>query len=125
MDLIFGREPTMPKRPITVPVGAALQSGGQDAAIAEYRRLQAEAADENDFAEDHFSHATGSAVWVQRPDAAMPMLHLQTALFPDSSGAYGELGEAYLVSGDLVAAERHLQAAAAREPESESISKLL
>jgi CubicO group peptidase (beta-lactamase class C family) len=125
MDIMLGLEPVMPKRPITVSVGAVLRAAGQDAAITEYRRLKTEADDEYDFDEHHFSHVTGSAVWLQRPDAVMPLLLLRTALFPESAGAFEELGEAYLVSGNLSAAERNLQTALALEPESESIPKLL
>ena len=124
-DITIGLEPTMPKRPITEPVCAVLQSAGQDAAIAEYRRLQADAPDGYAFDEYYFSHAAGSAVWVRRPDAVLPVLHLRAALFPHSSQAYEELGEAYLVSGDLVAAERYLQRALTLEPDSDSIPKLI
>ena len=125
MEIMLGLEPTMPKRPVTVPVGAVLQRDGQDAAIAEYRRLQREAGDEYDFADHLLSDAALSAVWVHRPNAVMPLLHLWAALFPESSEPFEELGRAYLMSGDVAAAERSLQQALALEPESQSIARLI
>ena len=37
MDLLVGKEPTKPKRPITVPIGEVLASAGPGAAIVEYQ----------------------------------------------------------------------------------------
>ena len=110
---------------ITVPVGSLLQSAGSDAAIAEYRRLQATAADDYDFDGARFRDAIWGAVEVHRPDVVMPLLELWAALFPKSSDTHEWLGRAYLVSGDLTAAGRNLHTALKLNPESETIPNLL
>ncbi|MBV7337115.1 serine hydrolase [Chloroflexi bacterium TSY] len=125
LDLMLGLDPTAPRPPITVPVGARLQAAGPEAAIAEYRLLQATAADNYDFDEHHFPHATQSAIWAQRPDVVMPLLDVWVTLFPESAEAHEELGRAYLVSGDLASAASSLNRAVALNPESETMPKLL
>jgi CubicO group peptidase (beta-lactamase class C family) len=125
LDLMLGLEPTAPQRPITMPVGSVLQSAGLDAAIAEYRRLQATAPNEYDFAEARFNDAAWGAIEIHRPQAVMPLLEVWAALFPKSSQAFEALGRAYLVSGEPAAAARSLHTALKLNPESETIPKLL
>ena len=124
LDIMLGLEPAAPRPPITVPIGALLQRAGPEAAIAEYRHLQATAADEYDFDEHHFPHATQSAIWAQRPDVVMSLLDVWVALFPKSSGAHEELGRAHLMRGDWDAAAASLQTALELDPASETIPKL-
>lgn len=124
LDIMLGLEPAAPRPPITVPVGAVLHRAGPEAAIAEYRHLQATAADKYDFDEHHFPHATQSAIWAQRPDVVMPLLEVWVTLFPESAEAHEERGRAYLVSGDLASAAANLNIALALDPERETIHKL-
>lgn len=125
LDLMLGLEPTAPRRPITVPVGAILQSAGQEAAIAEFRRLQATASGAYDFDESRFNDVTWGAVEIHRPQVVMPLLALWAALFPESPKAYEALGRAYLVGGETDLAAHSLRRALALDPASETIPKLL
>jgi CubicO group peptidase (beta-lactamase class C family) len=125
LDLLLGLEPALPQRPITVPVGAVLQAAGVDAAIAAFRRLQTTVPNAYDFDEMCFREGTESAVYQHRPDAALPLLQVWIALFPESPTAHEVLGRAYLVSGDFDAATATLQAGLALDPDSASIAKLL
>lgn len=125
LDLMLGLEPTLPKRPVTVPVGAVLQAAGVEAAIAEYRRLQTIASDVYDFNEMRFRDATESAVYQYRPDAALPLLQVWIALFPESPAAHEVLGRAYIVSGEFAAATATLQRGLALDPDNQMIAGLL
>jgi CubicO group peptidase (beta-lactamase class C family) len=125
VDIMLGLEPKAPRRPITVPVGAALRSGGPEVAIAEYRRLQAVAPDDYDFDEARFNDATWGAIEIHRPEAVMSLLEVWAALSPESPEAFEALGRAYLVIGDLAAAKRSLHTALTLNPDSETIPHLL
>jgi CubicO group peptidase (beta-lactamase class C family) len=124
LDVMLGLEPTVPRRPITAPVGAVLQAAGPAAAMAEYQRLQATAAD-YDFTEARFNDVTWGAIEAHRPEAVMPLLEVWVALFPASSEAYEALGRAYRVSGEFAAAAHSLHTALTLNPQSETIPKLL
>jgi CubicO group peptidase (beta-lactamase class C family) len=125
LDLMLGLEPRAPRRPITVPVGSVLQSAGSEAAIAEYRRLQATTPDEYDFDGARFNDVTWGAIEIHRPQAVMPLLEVWAALFPESAEAFEALGRAYLVTGESAAAARSLHTALKLNPESETIPNLL
>ena len=85
LDILLGIEPALPRKPITAPVGLALQDGGVEAAVAAYRRLEAEAADEYAFGEKCLLTAIWGAVELHRPEAVMPLLEVWAALFPESA----------------------------------------
>lgn len=125
LDIALGLEPAVPKCPIAVPVGQVLRSQGQKAAVAEFRRLQTEAADQYDFEEDRFTDAIWGAVEVHQPEAVVPLLNLRAALFPQSSGAFEWLGRAHVAGGDPDAAAANLQRALKLEPDNEDVQRLL
>jgi len=125
LDVMLGLDPTAPKRPITVPVGAVRAESGLDAAVAEFQRLQATAPDEYDFEEARFRDAIWGAVEMYRPETVMPLLELWAALFPQSSEAHEWLGRAYLAQGEIALATASLQQALALDPANEALSQLL
>lgn len=94
LDLLLGLDPALPRKSITVPLGLALQAGGVEAAAAEYRRLQAAAADEYNLGEKTLLAAIWGAVELHRPEAVMPLLEVWAALFPTSAEAQEWLGRA-------------------------------
>jgi len=125
LDLLLGLEPTMPKRPVTVPVGAVLQTDGVAAAVAAYRRLQEVAPDSYDFDEMRFREATESAVYQGQPEVALPLLQVWATLFPESPTMHEVLGYAYLLNKELAAATTTLQHGLMLEPENKLIAKFL
>lgn len=125
LDLMLGLEPTLPKRPVTVPVGTVLGTEGVEAAVAEYRRRQETDPDAYDFDEMRFREATESAVYQYRPDVALPMLQVWATLFPESPTVHEVLGYAYWMSGEFAAAATTLQRGLALDPENEMIAKFL
>ena len=40
LDLLYGREPSLPKPPVAEALNEALETGGAEAAIARYRNLK-------------------------------------------------------------------------------------
>lgn len=125
LDVMLGLEPTLPKPPITVPVGAALQKAGVDAAVAEYRHLMETVPDLYDFDEDRFRDATESAVYQYHPEAAMPMLEVWATLCSESPDVHEVLGYAHLMSGEVAAAAAVLRRGLALDPDNEMIAKFL
>ena len=97
LDLLLGLAPELPRKPITVPLGLALEAGGVAAAVAEYRRLQETAAGEYAFGEKCLLAAIWGAVELHRPEAVMPLLEVWAALFPASAEAQEWLGRARTV----------------------------
>jgi CubicO group peptidase (beta-lactamase class C family) len=125
LDLLLGLAPALPRKPITVPLGQALQAGGVEAAVAEYRGLQEAAVGEYDFGEKCLLAAVWGAIELHRPEAVMPLLNVWAALFPASAEAQEWLGRAYWASGERVRAEASWRKALELEPENEVVRGLL
>ncbi len=125
LDLLLGLAPALPRKPITVPMGIALRAGGVEAAVAEYRRLENEAAGDFDFSEHRLRDAVWGAVELYRPEAVMPLLQVWTALFPDSAEAHEWLGRAYWAMGERDRAEASWRKAMELEPQNEVVRGLI
>lgn len=125
LDLLLGLAPALPRKPITVPLGQALEAGGVKAAVAEYRRLQETAADKYAFGEKCLLAAIWGAVELHRPEAVMSLLEVWAALFPNSAEAHEWLGRAYWVSEEPVNAEACWRKALAMEPQNEVVIRLI
>lgn len=125
LDIVFGLEPPTPKPPVSVVLGSTLATAGMEAAIDQYRQLQATQPDEYDFGADGFFTASWGAIEVRRAEAVVPLVNLWLAVQPEAPHAYEMLGWAQLNDGALEPAASYLRRALALDPENTHVAGLL
>jgi CubicO group peptidase (beta-lactamase class C family) len=125
LDVLLGLEPEAPKPPITLPVTSTLAAQGLEAAIEQYRRLQATEPERYDARPSRFLDACWGAIETHRAEAVMPLLTLWVTVQPDAAEAYEMLGWAYLTQGEKGLAADQLRRALDLDPENEHAANLL
>jgi CubicO group peptidase (beta-lactamase class C family) len=123
LDLLLGFVPAIPATPITVPIGATLQSHGPEAATAQYQQLISQP-DAYDARPWRFFDALWGAIELHRPATVMPLLKLWVELQPDTAEAYELLGQAAMITGAPDAAV-HLRRALELDPDNAHARDLL
>jgi CubicO group peptidase (beta-lactamase class C family) len=99
-DVLYGREPARPKPPVAEKLYEALESGDAQAAIALYRDLKENHADEFDFDENQLNNLCYRLMAIDDPEGAVEVCKLNVELFPDSFNPHDSLGEAYMMAGE-------------------------
>ncbi|MDH3814601.1 MAG: serine hydrolase [Acidobacteriota bacterium] len=99
-DLLYGREPSLPKPPVVEALNEALESGGAEAAIARFHELKEHHADEYDFGESQLNNLCYQLMGNGNMDGAIAVCKLNVELFPEAFNPYDSLGEAYMTAGE-------------------------
>ena len=105
-----------PRRSAGVAVAQALASGGLEAALATWRRVQAEGEARWNLAEYELQHVARAATLDDRHDAAVALFRANRDRFPDSPLAWYELGRALAAADQRDDARRALTRSIALEP---------
>lgn len=98
-DVLYGRTPPVPRRPIGEVLGAVALKDGAEAAIARYRELKEREADRFDFHERELNLLGYRLLAAGKADAAVEILRLNAELFPESSNTHDSLGEGLAAAG--------------------------
>ncbi|MCL4811912.1 MAG: serine hydrolase [Vicinamibacteraceae bacterium] len=99
LDILYGRTPPLPKRPVSHLLYETLGSKGVEAAIAQYHELKKTRANEVDFGERFLNELGYELMRGGRLDDAIEILKLNVEAFPGQSNPYDSLGEAYMKAG--------------------------
>lgn len=98
-DVLYGRTPSAPKRPIGEVLAAVAMNDGADAAIARYRKLKATEAERYDFNERELNALGYQLLAVGKVDAAVAVFALNVEMFPTAANPYDSLGEGLALAG--------------------------
>lgn len=98
-DVLYGRIPPAPKRPVGEVLGAVAQKDGVDVAIARYRELKEREPDRYDFHERELNLLGYRLLAAGKAEAAVAILRLNVELFPESSNTHDSLGEGLAAAG--------------------------
>jgi glyoxylase-like metal-dependent hydrolase (beta-lactamase superfamily II) len=88
------------QRSISAPITEALMQDGVDAAIAAYRRLEADEPERWSFAENELNTLGYQLLFRDMVDEAIAVLELNVEAYPDAFNTYDSLGEAHMTAGD-------------------------
>jgi len=104
LDLVYGREPTPTKPSVVQALTETVATGGVTAAVARYRELKAQHADEYDFDEDQLNGLGYQLLGAGDVDGAIEVFTLNVEMYPEASNPYDSLAEAYMAAGTTVEA---------------------
>ena len=115
MDLLMGREPARPRRPVAFELGAVVEAEGAEAAVDRYCQL---AGDER-FAVDEDQLNTLGYDYVARGDleTALRLFELNVEAYPEAPNPRDSLGETALALGDTARAAAEYRRALALDPD--------
>ncbi len=99
-DLLFGREPQVPKRSIARTLSSTIKEKGIDAAVAQYRDIKAKNAAEYDLGQGEMNQLGYGLLRSNRVDDAIAIFSLNVEAFPQSWNVYDSLAEAYAAKGE-------------------------
>jgi CubicO group peptidase (beta-lactamase class C family) len=130
LDLVLGVKSDAFKASIAVPVAAVLRSQGRDAAIAEYQRLYATAAERYDFRPARFMDTCWGAIEARGlhlpgGEHIKDLLQVWLAVQPDAAEAHEMVGWVHSIEGDEQRARHHLQRAVELDPGADHAAALL
>lgn len=121
------RRSIKPPRPLPELLLTTMNASGVPAAIAQYRKLRAEAMDAGlyDFREPTLAILATTLREQKRLDEAMEFLQLNAEIFPKSVGTQMNLGDTALQKGDKAAAAGFYQRALELDPANAAAKKAL
>jgi CubicO group peptidase (beta-lactamase class C family) len=125
LDLLYGREPERPKPSVVSVLGPVLAADGVAAAVAEYRRLEAEQGDRYSFAEQELNQFGYDLLGAGRIPEAIAIFELNVEMFPESFNPYDSLAEAYAASGQVDLAVRNYARSLELNPENRNAVRQL
>jgi tetratricopeptide (TPR) repeat protein len=99
LDLLYGREPAVPRPSVAMRLNEVLDKGGVAAAIAEYRRLRAEQPDAYEFGEEVLNALGYRLLGDGDVGGATEIFQLNVEFFPESANPLDSLAEAYMAAG--------------------------
>jgi tetratricopeptide (TPR) repeat protein len=99
-DILYGREPQPPRRSIARALRASIREKGVEAAIAQYRDVKANRAQDYEVGEGELNQLGYSLLQEGRTDDAVAIFKLNVESFPKSSNPYDSLAEAYAAKGE-------------------------
>jgi CubicO group peptidase (beta-lactamase class C family) len=118
LDIYLGNEPEVPKLPASRAFARVLEDQGIDAARAEYRRLQAEEAEDYSFGPGQLNRL-GYSYLRNRDDVAtaIEVFRFNAELYPEDANCHDSLGDAYRATGNLERAIASYRAALELDPD--------
>jgi len=99
-DILYGRTPPPPRRPVWELLWEVLQERGAEEAVTRYRELREGHPEEYDFGENQLNTLGYRLLGAGRTGDAIRVFSLNVEVFPESFNPYDSLGEAYMASGD-------------------------
>ena len=99
LDVLAGRTPPAPKRPIVGELATVLEARGAEAAAARYRELRTKEPDAWDFGEEQLNLLGYQLLGAGKVDAALAVFTLNVESYPKSANAYDSLAEAEMAAG--------------------------
>lgn len=93
--ILYGKEPSLPKRSVVNTLGDTIVRRGVDAAVAQYRELKHTDPNGYDFAESRLNTLGYLLLEDNRRADAIAILKLNVEEYPSSATAYDSLAEAY------------------------------
>ena len=97
--ILYGREPTLPKRSLVPELGATAVNRGADAAVAQYRELKRTNPNGYDFDERALNQLGHILIGKRRNADAIAIFKLNVEEYPKSGKVYDGLAEAYAKDG--------------------------
>ena len=125
LAILAGKEPRLPKSPVSRLLGEWLRREGVAGLKDEYRRLKSLRAKEIDFSEARLRKLGSYLVGKKRTGEAVAVLELNVEAYPKSFRAREELGDALLASGRRKEAGEVFRKALALNPKSGKLKKKL
>ncbi|MEM7050879.1 MAG: serine hydrolase [Acidobacteriota bacterium] len=114
-----------PKLSSQLAVIRAFKGGTGAEAVARYRELRENAADEVDFAEFHLNNVGYALLGRDRLDDAIEIFKLNVEMYPEAANPYDSLGEAYFEQGDLDLSEVNYRKSLELDPENTNAEEFL
>jgi len=99
LDVLYGRTPSPPKRPIAEVLTETIAVRGVEAARAQYRDLKRREMDAYDFSEPQLNGLGYQLLAAKNTEAAIAVFALNVEAYPESWNCYDSLGEAYTIAG--------------------------
>jgi CubicO group peptidase (beta-lactamase class C family) len=99
-DLLYGREPQLPKKPVAPVLYPVIKEKGVEAAVARYREMKAQDPAEYELGERELNQFGYGLLNMGRLDDAIAIFSLNLEAFPQSWNAYDSLAEAYAAKGE-------------------------
>jgi len=106
LDLLYGREPALPRSPVSNEIARVLHDGGIDAAVARYREISAKEPQRWDLGERQLNVLGYSLLREGRVEEALTILELNVETYPESGNCHDSLGEALAAAGRTTEAVR-------------------
>ncbi|MEC8895422.1 MAG: serine hydrolase [Planctomycetota bacterium] len=125
LAILAGKEPRLPKSPVSRLLGERLRRDGLTGLKAEYRRLKSSRAKEIDFSEARLRQLGSYLLGKKKASEAVAVLELNAEAFPKSARAREELGDALLVAGRRKEAGEAFRQALTLKPGSGKLKKKL
>jgi Flp pilus assembly protein TadD len=125
LALLAGKEPRLPKSPVSRLLGERLRRKGVAGLKDEYRRLKGSRVKEIDFSEARLRELGSYLLGKKETSAAVAVLELNVEAFPESVRALEELGDALLVSGRPKEAGEVFRKALVLSPQNRKLQKKL
>jgi tetratricopeptide (TPR) repeat protein len=99
LDILYGRTPPDPKRPLAGVLAKTYQAKGLDAAFAQYRDIKAHEAEKYSLSEAELNLLGYQLLGAGKTDDAIAVFKLNVEAFPQGFNTYDSLGEAYMAAG--------------------------
>jgi CubicO group peptidase (beta-lactamase class C family) len=99
-DILYGRDPQLPKRSIARSLQATIRENGVAAAIAQYHEVKKNKVQDYEFGERELNQLGYGLLQEGRTDDAIAIFKLNVEMFPKSSNSYDSLAEAYAAKGE-------------------------
>ncbi len=125
LDLLLGIESSPRKPSVAVPVTAVLQEAGMEAAVAEYRRLQATTPAAYEFRPGRFLDAVWGAIEMHQPEQVLDIVRLWLTVMPDEAEAHEMMAWAQQIMGESDMARHHARRALELDPDNDHAEVIL
>lgn len=99
-DVLYGRDPAPVKQPVAPVLYETVEKAGVEEAVARYRELKANRAEEFDLSEAQLSRLGYELLSQERTDDAIEVFKLNAEEFPESGNTHDSLAEAYVKAGE-------------------------
>jgi CubicO group peptidase (beta-lactamase class C family) len=116
-DLLYGREPQPPKRPLAEALYPVIREKGAEAAVARYRELKAQETADYELGERELNQLGYRLLRTGRVDDAVAIFALNVETFPQSWSVYDSLAEAFAAKGEKALAIRNYARSIEMHPE--------
>lgn len=120
--ILYDQPYEMPKASGADALTKIISDKGLAAAVAQYREWKAKASADVDISEQEINGLANQLLRESKTKEAVEIFKLNVEAYPQSSAAYNNLGEAYLVAGQKELAIQALKKALELNPQSENIA---